>query len=407
MAAINQVGNSLTGLTGTGAFVGSINPAINNVTQGLTSTVTATGTTTLTVSSNYQQYFTGTAIQNVDMPVTSTLTVGQSWLIVNNSTLVVTVRSSGGNNILAMPSGTNALITCIAQAGTTAADWNAEGVSGVAGVDSITGTANQVTASSPTGAVTLSLPATVRIDTSILDSNSNTMLAFLPTATAVNYIGFSNNATTSSPVIVSRGADTNVGMTIQTQGTGPYGIQTEGTVNQITVNTGSGYQHATNLSFPSSAANRTVTFPDADGTVALSGASQAVTFASVNFGGSTLSTYVVGSWTPTDASGAALSLTTSAGYTQIGNIIFAYAQVTYPATADGSIAQIGGLPVASANTAYAKQGMMTISTGATAKFIQVNQNATTISPLTAAAGTVTNAQMSSTTIVFTIIYPIS
>lgn len=166
MATSNQLDLSLSGQTGTGTFVGSTSPTItrpliDNVLNGYTTTVTAAGTTTLTVASTYQQFFTGSTTQTVTMPVTSTLTIGQAWHIVNNSTGIVTLQSSGGNSILAMPGGTNSIITVIAQAGTTAADWNAEGTSGVAGVDSITGTANQVVASAPTGAVVLSLPQSI------------------------------------------------------------------------------------------------------------------------------------------------------------------------------------------------------------------------------------------------------
>lgn len=166
MATNNQLNLSLSGSTGTGAFAGGTSPTIslpliNNTISGYSTTATAAATTTLTVSSNHQQFFTGVTTQTVAMPVTSTLTVGQSWLIVNNSSGIVTVKSSGLNNILAMTGGTNSIITCIAQAGTTAADWNAEGVSGVAGVDSITGTVNQVVASAATGPVTLSLPQSI------------------------------------------------------------------------------------------------------------------------------------------------------------------------------------------------------------------------------------------------------
>lgn len=166
MSTVNSVNVGLSGSTGTGTFVGATSPTIslpliNNTIHGYSTTATAAGNTTLVVGSNYQQFFTGVTTQSVIMPVTSTLTIGQAWLIVNNSTGIVTVKSSGSNNILAIPAGTDAIITCIAQSGTTAADWNAEGVSGVAGVDSITGTANQITASAPTGAVTLSLPSNI------------------------------------------------------------------------------------------------------------------------------------------------------------------------------------------------------------------------------------------------------
>lgn len=51
-------------------------------------------------------------------------------------------------------------------------------------------------------------------------------------------------------------------------------------------------------------------------------------------------------WTPTDASGASLSLTvTAARYLIHGRQVLASFNVTYPTTADGSQAKIGGLPV--------------------------------------------------------------
>jgi hypothetical protein len=58
-----------------------------------------------------------------------------------------------------------------------------------------------------------------------------------------------------------------------------------------------------------------------------------------------LDDYEEGTWTPDDQSGATLSFTvTGAKYTKIGNIVECRASVTYPSTADGSTAKIGGLP---------------------------------------------------------------
>ena len=66
-------------------------------------------------------------------------------------------------------------------------------------------------------------------------------------------------------------------------------------------------------------------------------------------------TQTVGGWTPVDASGAGLTLSIStAGYTKTGNIVCAYARLTYPSTVDASLATIGGLPVAAANQTYAR-----------------------------------------------------
>lgn len=59
----------------------------------------------------------------------------------------------------------------------------------------------------------------------------------------------------------------------------------------------------------------------------------------------TLDDYEEGTWTPTDASGASLTLTGVAGdYTKIGRMVFTRFSVTYPTTSDTSSAAIGGLP---------------------------------------------------------------
>ena len=98
----------------------------NNILLGYATTATAAATTTLVVGSKYQQYFTGTTIQTVLLPVVSTLALGKSYYIVNNSTGVVTVQSSGSNTIKAMAPNSAMLVTVIAITGTTAASWSYE-----------------------------------------------------------------------------------------------------------------------------------------------------------------------------------------------------------------------------------------------------------------------------------------
>lgn len=90
-----------------------------------TTTATAAGTTTLTVASTYQQFFTGATTQTVVLPVTSTLTLGTAFRIVNNSTGALTVNSSGGNLVVTIPGGFWCLVTCVLTSGTTAASWSA------------------------------------------------------------------------------------------------------------------------------------------------------------------------------------------------------------------------------------------------------------------------------------------
>ena len=48
----------------------------NNLIEGYSAVTTAATTTTLTVTSKFQQYFTGSTTQTVVMPVVSTLTIG-------------------------------------------------------------------------------------------------------------------------------------------------------------------------------------------------------------------------------------------------------------------------------------------------------------------------------------------
>jgi len=59
----------------------------------------------------------------------------------------------------------------------------------------------------------------------------------------------------------------------------------------------------------------------------------------------TLDDYEEGTWTPADGSGAGLNLTVnSAGYVKVGQMVFLACSVTYPTTANGSRANISGLP---------------------------------------------------------------
>jgi len=88
------------------------------------STATSAGTLVLTVSSSYKQYFTGTTTHTVTLPVASTLTVGQTFEIHNNSTGSITVNSSGSNLVGTVEANVTASITCILASGTTAASWD-------------------------------------------------------------------------------------------------------------------------------------------------------------------------------------------------------------------------------------------------------------------------------------------
>jgi len=110
--------------TGVSTLSNVVLPVIDNIKLGYTTTATAAGTTTLTSASNNQQFFTGSTTQTVVLPVTSTLALGLGYLIVNNSTGVLTVQSSGLNTITLVPAGASVTCTCILITGTTAASWS-------------------------------------------------------------------------------------------------------------------------------------------------------------------------------------------------------------------------------------------------------------------------------------------
>jgi len=136
------VGGTLN-VTGSTSFT---NPVINNIKMGYSTTATAAGTTTLTVASNYRQFFTGSTTQTIVLPVTSTLVTGMAYEIENNSTGLLTVNSSGGNLVGTIPAGVCAHAVCIGTTLTTAADWDWDYIS----TTTITGTGANVLGTSPT-----------------------------------------------------------------------------------------------------------------------------------------------------------------------------------------------------------------------------------------------------------------
>jgi hypothetical protein len=238
---------------------------------GYTTTATATSTTTLTVGSNQFQYFTGTLNQTLVMPVANTLVVGQYWQVVNNSTGVITIESSGGNTILALPASSETTVTCITASGTSAASWTTSpAVSGSGTVHSgtindlayyaATGTAvsplttanNGILVTSATGVPSISATFGQGLAVSsselivggannipfnngqgIQDSNGNSMLLFSLIASAVNYLSVNNAITGSAPAISAAGSDSNVGMVLSTKGTGSVTFESNNSVSGL------------------------------------------------------------------------------------------------------------------------------------------------------------------------------
>ena len=176
---------TISGLTSSGANLSL--PVIDNIKMGYTTTATAAGTTTLTVASNYRQFFTGSTTQTIVLPVTSTLVIGIAYEIENNSTGTLTVNSSGGNLVGTIPAGVCAHAVCIGTTLTTAADWDWDYIS----TSAITGTGANVLATSPT-------ITTPTIDT--ITSAAATALTLKSAGTTALTISTSQAATFASTV---------------------------------------------------------------------------------------------------------------------------------------------------------------------------------------------------------------
>lgn len=111
-------------------------------------------------------------------------------------------------------------------------------------------------------------------------------------------------------------------------------------------------------------------------------------------------------WTPTDASGAGLTFTAvDAAYSQIGNMVFAYATLTYPSTANGSNALIGGLPIGVPNHEYARQCAITFMTKSGGGTIIPVIASTQLSPRDITGAVIPNSSLSLQSLRFNCIYP--
>ena len=134
-------------------------------------------------------------------------------------------------------------------------------------------------------------------------------------------------------------------------------------------------------------------------------------FSSITIGGgSALTTYVDAlAWTPADGSGAGLSLTVVAdgciAY-RIGGMVYAFVDLTYPATADGTTAKISGLPYTCKNTTNdigaGIFGVQNAVAGLVGNVLNNTQTAQFVVTGTAR----TNAQMSGAVVRGCFIYPV-
>ena len=164
-------------------------------------------------------------------------------------------------------------------------------------LDSSTNTLTNKTLTSPTvNTPTINAPKISGLSGGgvLQDSSGNEVLELTKTASAVNHVNLTNNATNNNPKITAKGGDTNVGLELEAKGTGKIILNNSHVLKQEVVNTGSNEALSLLLPFTEITKGTAGTYTIADGVVGQvkyvvnSGAGNAV-ITPTNFGpGSTL-----------------------------------------------------------------------------------------------------------------------
>ena len=305
MATNNSVNSPLSGTTGTGNFVGSTSPTLTNPNMNAI------------YANNDLEIAFGTAASAVNyLTITNSPTGNPVSLIPNGSDtnvpLYLAAKGSsqlriGSNLLMYNTSGGNNYTIFT----TTASGAKTVTIPDLTGTMAISGSSQNVSFN--------------QVQTSqINDPSQNLPVAkFSNPASAVNYLSFFGQSTGFPPEVQVAGSDTNIGLNLRCKGTGGVQLISAATTTPLAIYNGTSSQHSTSFAFSNTAASRTVTFPDATGTVALSGASQDVTFNSVSWSDTTKG--IVGTTTNNDA---------SAGY--VGQVSASFVSQTSPVTLTAS-----------------------------------------------------------------------
>jgi hypothetical protein len=173
-----------------------------------------------------------------------------------------------------------------------------------------------------------------------------------------------------------------------------FGIQSGGSPNTpIVVNSLTGIAYVLVKGVVTVLPGTGVPYTGATGPVNL-GANLLTDTAGINFGQTTLSYYKEGTWTPTDGSGAGLSLTiNSANYTRIGRLVCAISYLSYPVTASALAANVAGLPFTN-NGGYVSGPAVSNSAAGVPTVSNSGGTSFNVDTINAAAGA-TNANLSS------------
>lgn len=181
---------------------------VNNI-YGYSSIATSGSTTTLTVASNYYQFFTGTLTQTITLPVTSTLVVGFPYIIANASTGSLTVNASDASLVTVIGTGGIAFLNCINTAITTNAAWECDYIGFISASGKILKANNSITLAGTDG-TTMTFPSTSKT----IAANDGSNMSLASQAVGDLILGASGSftrlaAVTAGSPLISNGVATN------------------------------------------------------------------------------------------------------------------------------------------------------------------------------------------------------
>jgi len=258
------------------------------------------------------------------------------------------------------------------------------------------------------------------------------------TANGVVYINSSNVAVASPTVLAFDGSNLGLGVTLSPW-SGSTAIQSTNGVALSSINGSNNTQLTSNAYWNGSAwtyianayatkysqtvgahswyvapsSTGAITFTQAmtlnnSGTLTFNQSGQGIQFTNSSaLTNSTFNDYETGTWTPSDASGASLSLTLSGSqvYTKIGNMVIASFSIVYPSTANATGNLIGGLPFATGTNNNFSGGAITLTTYTTpVSLLAGGSGATSFSLRTFGNTQPTNANLSGLIIRGNLIY---
>ncbi len=201
--AVGDGGTGLTSVATNGLLYGAGTSPLGVVASANNSTLVTDGSGVPSLSTTLPTTVQGNITQ------TGTITTG-TW---NASTIGVAYGGTGKTSVTA-----NALVY---GAGTSALVEISPAASSV-----LVTNGSNVPSWNTTLPSSLTIPSPV-VSTGIFDVNSNEMVTFTPTASAVNNYNFTNSATGTGPTLSAVGGDTNISMNFASKGTGTYNLQSD------------------------------------------------------------------------------------------------------------------------------------------------------------------------------------